>query len=86
VVNVTPRPLYPRLKEPVPILQGAEWVPGPVWAGAENPHRDSIRTLLNCMFRKITDVVVSTLYDSTHATEAVPFKTSGSIYLSSDSQ
>ena len=31
-------------KGPVPILQEAGWVPGPVWTGAENlaPHRDSI--------------------------------------------
>ena len=31
-------------KDPVPIVQEAEWAPGPVWTGAENlaPHRDSI--------------------------------------------
>jgi hypothetical protein len=36
VVNATPRPLYPREKDPVPILQKSGWAPGPVWAGAEN--------------------------------------------------
>jgi len=30
-------------KEPVPIVQGAGWVPGPVWTGGKSrPHRDSI--------------------------------------------
>jgi len=41
VVNATPRPLYPRETDPVPIVQEAGWVPGPVWTGAESlaPHR-----------------------------------------------
>ena len=40
VVNATPRPLYPRERETVPIVKEAGWV----WTGAENlaPHRDSI--------------------------------------------
>jgi len=30
-------------KNPVPILQDAEWAPGPVWTGEKScPHRDSI--------------------------------------------
>jgi hypothetical protein len=31
-------------KDPLPIVQEAGWVPGPVWTGAENlaPLRDSI--------------------------------------------
>ena len=31
-------------KDPVPIVQEAGWLPGPVWIGAENPapHRGSI--------------------------------------------
>jgi hypothetical protein len=37
VVNATPRPLYPRERDPVPILQEAGWALGPVWTGAENP-------------------------------------------------
>jgi hypothetical protein len=36
VVNATPRPLYIRVRDPVPIVQEAEWAPGPVWRGAEN--------------------------------------------------
>ena len=36
MVNYTLRPLYPREKDPVPILQKAGWAPGPVWRGAEN--------------------------------------------------
>ena len=35
VVNATPRPLYPRDRNPVPIVQDG-WDPGPVWTGAEN--------------------------------------------------
>jgi len=30
-------------KDPVPILQGAGWAPGPVWTGGKSrPHRDSV--------------------------------------------
>ena len=37
VVSATPRPLYPREKEPVHIVyEEAGWVPGPVWTDAEN--------------------------------------------------
>ena len=36
MVNATPRPLYPRDKNPVPIVQEAGWAPGPVWTGAGN--------------------------------------------------
>ena len=35
-VSVTPRPLFTPEKDPVPIVQEAEWVSGPVWTGAEN--------------------------------------------------
>ena len=31
VVNATPRPLYPRERYPVPIVEKAGWAPGPVW-------------------------------------------------------
>ena len=34
-VGVTPRPLFTPGKDPVPIVQGAWWAPGPVWTGAE---------------------------------------------------
>jgi hypothetical protein len=36
VVNATPRPIYPRERSPVPIVQEAAWVLGMVWTGAEN--------------------------------------------------
>jgi hypothetical protein len=36
VVNATPRPLYPRERDQVPIVQEAGWAPGPIWTGAEN--------------------------------------------------
>ena len=44
LANATPRPLYPRGRDPVLIVHGAGWAPGPVWTNAENlaPHRDSI--------------------------------------------
>jgi hypothetical protein len=34
-VSVTPRPLSTPGKHPVPIVQEAEWAPGPIWTGAE---------------------------------------------------
>jgi len=43
VVSSTPRPHLTPGKDPVPILQEAEWAPGPVWTGGKSrPHRDSI--------------------------------------------
>ena len=43
VVSVTPRPHFTPGKDPVPILQDAEWAPGPVCTvGKSRPHRDSI--------------------------------------------
>ena len=44
VVSSTARPHFTPWKDPVPTLQEASWVKGPVWTGAENlaPHRDSI--------------------------------------------
>jgi len=35
LVNFTPWPLYGQVREPVPIVQEAEWARGPVWTGAE---------------------------------------------------
>ena len=43
VVSSTPRPHFTPGKDPVPILQEAGWVPGPVWTGGKSrPHQDSI--------------------------------------------
>jgi hypothetical protein len=36
VMNTTPRPFYPRKRDPVFIAQEAGYAPGPVWTGAEN--------------------------------------------------
>ena len=36
VVNLTPRRLYSRERDPVPTTQEAGWAAGPVWTGAEN--------------------------------------------------
>jgi hypothetical protein len=36
VVNATPRPLYPRERDRVKIVQEDGWAPGAVWTGGEN--------------------------------------------------
>ena len=43
-VSVTPRPFITPGKDPVPIVQQAGWVPGPVWTGAENLVPTGIRS------------------------------------------
>ena len=43
--NATPRPLYSREREPVPIVQEVGWAPEPVWTGAEN----NTEELLQCI-------------------------------------
>ena len=35
MVNATPRPLYLREREPIPTVQEAGEVPGPMWTNAE---------------------------------------------------
>jgi hypothetical protein len=45
MVNATPRPLYPRERDPVPILQQAGKATGPVWTGAKNFAPHGIRSL-----------------------------------------
>jgi hypothetical protein len=43
VVSSTSRPHFTPGKDSVPILQEAEWAPGPVWTGGiSRPRRDSI--------------------------------------------
>jgi hypothetical protein len=44
VVNSTPRPLYPRERDPVPIVYDAGWAPGPVWTAAKNLAPTGIRS------------------------------------------
>ena len=36
VLNATPRPFYRRETDPVPVVQEAEWAPGPVCSGEIN--------------------------------------------------
>ena len=43
-VSVTPRPLFTRGKNPVPIVQEDGWTPGPVWTGEENLAPTGIRS------------------------------------------
>jgi hypothetical protein len=43
-VSVTPRPLFTPGKDPVPIVQGTGWAPGPVWTGAESLAPTGIRS------------------------------------------
>jgi len=45
VVNTTPWPLYPRERDPLPIIQEARWAPGVIWTGAENLAATGIRYL-----------------------------------------
>ena len=49
VVNATPRSLYFRERDPLPVVQEVGWGPGPVWTGVKNlaPHRDSIHEPFN---------------------------------------
>ena len=42
--NATPRPLYPRQRNPVLIVQEAMWAPGPVWTSAGNLALTGIRS------------------------------------------
>ena len=44
VVKAKPRLLYPRERDPVPIVQEAGWAAGPVWTGAENLAPTGIRS------------------------------------------
>ena len=43
VVNAASRALYSREGDPVPIVRGDGWFPGPVWTGAKNVARTGIR-------------------------------------------
>jgi hypothetical protein len=45
VFTATPRPHYPRGKDSVPFVQGAEWAPGPVRTGEECHVPTGIRSL-----------------------------------------
>jgi hypothetical protein len=42
-INITLRPIFNHVKDPVPIAQEAGWVAGPVWTDAENLSPTGIR-------------------------------------------
>ena len=44
MIDATLRPLYPRERDPIPILQEVEWDPVPVGMGANNPAPSGIRS------------------------------------------
>ena len=44
VVNAMLRQIYPRKRQPAPIVEEAGWAQGPVWTGAENLALTGIRS------------------------------------------
>ena len=44
MVNSPPQPLYPRVRDLVPIVRVAGWAPVPVWSGAEDLAPTGIRS------------------------------------------
>jgi len=84
VVSSTPRPHYTPRKDLVPILQEAEWTPGPVWTGRKSrPHRDFFlypfysRYLGYIPAHIVTDTVVIFLVRSVHISRDIitPYST-----------
>ena len=51
MVNPTPRPFYPRERDPVPLVEQAGWAPVPGWTGAGNLVFTGIRSL-DCPARR----------------------------------
>jgi len=45
MANTTPRPLYPRERDPERILEGKVWAVRPAGTGAEIPVRTEVQTL-----------------------------------------
>ena len=58
MVSVTPRPLFTPGKDPVPIVQEAEWAPEPVWTGAENLALTGIRSP-DCPHERCDDALIT---------------------------
>ena len=48
LVNVTPRPLYPQERNPIPIAYEVWWAPRPVYMGAENLDLSGIFFIFLC--------------------------------------
>jgi len=38
VVDVRPRPVYPRKRAAVPMVEEVRWAPSPVWTDVEKKH------------------------------------------------
>jgi len=66
VVNITPRPLYPREREPLPLCE-AGWALGTAWICEENlaPQGDSIPRPLRLKRVAITTTLSQPTYDKT---------------------
>ena len=45
MVSVTPRPIFTPGEDPLSIVEGAVWAPGPIWTGAESLAPTGIRFL-----------------------------------------
>jgi hypothetical protein len=58
VLNATPRPLYPRERDPVPTVQEAGWTSVPVWTGAEKSRElGSDPRILQPVASRCTDLI-----------------------------
>jgi len=44
MANATPWAVYPRERDSLPIVQEAEWAPGPIWTSTENLASTVIRS------------------------------------------
>ena len=67
VFNVTPRPLYPRERDPVPIVWDAGWVTGPVWKCVENLIPTGIRSpIIQPIASHYTDCAIRSVLNSKH--------------------
>jgi hypothetical protein len=65
VASTMPRLLYPWERDPVPIVQEAGWVPGPVWMAAENLAPNRIQSLDRPAH---SELLCRLRYPSTHLT------------------
>jgi len=71
MANATSRPLYPRERDPLTIVQEAGWATGPVWTVTENHAptgvRSSVRPARNEMLYRLS-------YTGPHMLEVVSFR------------
>ena len=57
-----PGRFLPPGKDPVPIVQEAGWVPGPVWTGAENLDRQTVQPVASRYTNYATRPTIGTHY------------------------